>query len=147
MTTTTAPVAAPSTDSRTAGLWRTGLVAAVAAAAATTAIAGAALAAGVPVAIEGEQIPPAGFAQLTLVFSVVGILLAKAFGRWASRPRRTFVVTTVALTALSVVPDLAMPGATAATRLVLIVTHLVAAAIVIPAVARRLPIDAGDGVQ
>ena len=52
-------------------------------------------------------------------------------------PAATFVVTTVALTALSVVPDLTA-NATNATRFVLALTHLVAAAIVIPALASKL---------
>jgi hypothetical protein len=43
----------------------------------------------------------------------------------------------VALTALSLVPDV-LADADTSTKAVLMVTHLVAAAIVIPAVARRL---------
>ena len=49
------------------------------------------------------------------------------------------MVTTVGLTALSIVPDLVTAGFDPASRAVLILTHLVAAAIVIPVVARRLP--------
>jgi hypothetical protein len=134
----TVPVAATRSDARPAPLWKAAAVSGVAAAVAVSAMAGVAMAAGVPVAIEGEQIPFAGFAQLTLMCTAVGLLLAKAFARWASTPRRTFTVTAVALTVLSVVPDLTMPMDTA-TRVVLIATHVVAAAIVIPAVSRRLP--------
>jgi hypothetical protein len=43
----------------------------------------------------------------------------------------------VALTVLSLVPD-ALADADTSTKVLLMVTHLVAAAIVIPAVARRL---------
>jgi peptidoglycan/LPS O-acetylase OafA/YrhL len=57
--------------------------------------------------------------------------------RRARRPQHTFVVTTVALTALSIVPD-ALADATTGTRLTLALTHVIAAAIVIPALARRL---------
>ncbi len=57
--------------------------------------------------------------------------------RTARRPRRTFVRTTVVLTALSLVPDV-IADAAPATKALLMLTHLVAAAIVIPAVARRL---------
>jgi hypothetical protein len=137
-TTSTAITTATTTESRPRPLWRTGARAGLVAAVATTAVAAVALAAGVPVAIEGEQIPVLGFAQLTLMGAAVGVGLAKALARWASRPRRTFMTTTVALTALSIVPDL-MVSATTATKLVLIATHLVAAAIVIPALADRLP--------
>jgi len=138
MTATTVPVAvpAPSTDRRP-GLWRTGARAGLLAAVATTAVAAAAVAADVPLEVDGEQIPLLGFAQLTLMSTIVGVLLAKAAARWSSRPRRTFTAVTVALTALSVVPDVIV-GATASTKLVLIATHLVAAAIVIPALGGRL---------
>jgi hypothetical protein len=139
-TTTPAVAVAPVTETRTTPLWRTGVVAGVAAALATTAVAGVALAAGVPITIEGEQIPLAGFAQLTLVCTAIGVVLAKALRRWAAKPQRTFIVTTVVLTALSIVPDL-MAAASTATKIVLIATHLVAAAIVIPMVARRLPAE------
>ena len=44
----------------------------------------------------------------------------------------------MALTAVSLVPDV-LADATAATKLVLGLTHLVAAAIVIPTLAKRLP--------
>lgn len=96
-----------------------------------------ALAADVPLEVDGEEIPVLGFAQMTLVGAAIGLLLAKALTRWTAKPQRTFVATTVVLTALSIVPDLTIP-ATAATKLTLIATHLAAAAIVIPYLARRL---------
>lgn len=73
-----------------------------------------------------------------MIGTAVGVLLAKALQRWSARPARTFVAATVVMTALSVVPDFSTSGITTASRLVLALTHLVAAAIVIPAVARRL---------
>ncbi|MFI1239497.1 DUF6069 family protein [Nocardia salmonicida] len=57
--------------------------------------------------------------------------------KWAGNPRTGFVRTTVALTALSLVPDVIV-NASIDTKLTLILTHLVAAAIVIPTVAARL---------
>jgi hypothetical protein len=119
-------------------LWRTGARAGIFAALATTVIAAVALGVDVPLEIEGEQIPLAGFAQMTLLGTAIGVVLAKALVRWTAKPQRTFIATTFALTALSVVPDLAA-AASAASKAVLITTHLVAAAIVIPAVANRLP--------
>ena len=85
----------------------------------------------------GEAIPVLGFGQLTLFFTVVGIVMARAMARWARHPRTLFVRTTVVLTAVSIVPDL-MLQSDAATKVTLIVTHLVAAAIVIPVLAGRL---------
>ena len=113
------------------------LVAGAVAAVATTAVAAVALAFDVPLEIAGEQIPLLGFAQLTIVCSILGVLIAKATRRWASRPQTAFVRITVALTALSLVPDLTA-DATSATKLTLMLTHLVAAAIVIPRLANRL---------
>jgi Family of unknown function (DUF6069) len=57
--------------------------------------------------------------------------------RKAARPRRTFVRTTVALAVASLAAPFALPmdGVSIA---VLVLTHVVAAAIVIPAVAARL---------
>jgi peptidoglycan/LPS O-acetylase OafA/YrhL len=135
MTATLTPSATPSTAATagTRSLWRTGLRAGACAAAATVAIAATAGAAGVSLdTAPGEAIPLYAFAQLTLVFTVVGILIARAIGRRSSNPRTTLLRVTVALTALSLVPD-AILSAGVATKATLMLTHLVAAAIVIPA--------------
>ncbi|KZB82951.1 DUF6069 family protein [Amycolatopsis regifaucium] len=114
-----------------------GSTAAVAAAVATAAVAAAGEAAGISLAVGGAPIPVAGFAVLTVVFSMVGLVLALVLARSVRRPRQVFVRTTVVLTALSLVPDV-LADASTATRLLLMLTHVVAAAIVIPVVARRL---------
>ncbi|MGY1763955.1 DUF6069 family protein [Geodermatophilus sp. SYSU D00779] len=115
-----------------------GLAATTVAALATTTVAAAGSAAGISLDVSGAPIPVSGFAVLTAVFSLVGVVLAAALARRARRPRSTFVRTTVVLTALSLVPDV-VADATIDTRVLLMVTPLVAAAIVVPAVARRLP--------
>lgn len=135
---TTAPSTTATTSPRTVPLWRTGGLAAVAAALATTSIAAVAAGAGVSLDISGEPIPLLGFAQMTLLCSAIGIVLAVALRRWAATPKRTFLAVTAALTALSVVPDL-LVSAAPSTRALLMLTHLVAAAIVVPLVAGRLP--------
>jgi hypothetical protein len=129
---------APARTARARALWVAGLVSGAIAAVATTVVAAVARAADVPLAIDGEQIPLFGFAQLTLMGAVIGIVLAVSFNKWARRPQRTFVVTTVVLTALSLVPDV-IADATTGSKLVLMLTHVVAAAIVVPALAKRLP--------
>ena len=137
---TAAVDATPSTTvsgSATSSLWKPGLVAAGVAAVATTAVVAGARLLDVPVAVDGESIPIVGFPQMTLLFSIVGIAIAGQLARRASRPRHTFVVTTVVLLALSFVPDVTASTGTA-DKLTLMLTHLVAAAIVIPVVARRL---------
>jgi hypothetical protein len=85
--------------------------------------------------VDGEKIPLLGFAQLTLTGAALGVVVARLLGR-----RDRFIVVTVAATAVSLVPSLTLPDHLA-TRVVLVCTHLVAAAIVIPALARLLPID------
>jgi hypothetical protein len=119
-------------------VWKHGVASAVVASVATTVLATVASAAGVSFAdSSGKSIPIAGFAQLTLLFSLVGVGIAAVMARQACRPRATFLRTAIALTALSFVPDLTFgfdPGSAAT----LITLHTVAAAIVVPTLANRL---------
>src|SRR4051812_2205372 len=127
-------------------VWKHGVAASVVASVATTALAAVASAAGVSFADStGASIPIAGFAQLTLVFSLVGVGIAAVMARKARRPRPTFVRTTVALTALSFVPDLTF-GFDAGSAATLITLHTVAAAIVVPILAGRLARRLSRGV-
>jgi hypothetical protein len=138
---TATPVAAPPSvvigAARRPHLLRTGLVAGVVASVATTLAAVVARWAGADLAVAGERIPLNGFATLTMVGALIGVVLAAAFSRWADRPRAMFVRTTVVLTALSIVPDV-IADATIATRAVLALTHVIAAVIIVPALASRL---------
>jgi peptidoglycan/LPS O-acetylase OafA/YrhL len=139
MTATVTPATPSPTLPATPSLWRPGLVAGVAAAAATVALAAVAHASGVSLeTAPGKAIPAIGFGQLTLFFTAVGVLIARTIRRRAGQPRSTFTRTAVVLTALSVVPDVVLSTDTA-TKLTLVLTHLVAAAIVIPALSSRLP--------
>jgi hypothetical protein len=95
---------------------------------------------GAPLAIDGEAISLVAFPMFTVIAGVAGIALAVALTRWTRRPRRTFTVTTVVLTVLSLVPDL-LVQVSFGSRIVLMLTHVAAAAIVIPALCRRLPTD------
>jgi hypothetical protein len=131
-----APTASVTTDRRR-GVLRTGVLSGLAAAAATVLTAAAAHGLGVSLAVGHEDIPLLGFAQMTFVAAMVGTALAAVLARRARNPRHTFVVSTIVLTALSFVPDVTADAATA-TRLALALTHVVAAAIVIPALASRL---------
>jgi amino acid transporter len=135
MTTTVNPTR---TSSSSLGvLTGTGVVAAAVASAATMTVAAVGHAAGISLDMGGAPIPVTGFGTLTAVFSLVGLVLAVVLSRKARNPQRTFIRTTVVLTVLSLVPD-AVADAGPATKALLMVSHLVAAAIVIPAIARRL---------
>lgn len=115
-----------------------GLVAALVAMAATTLVAALAKAVGVDFAVsDGETIPLSGITFMTGVFSIMGVVIAAAFLRWSARPAERFLRTAVALTALSLVPPV-LAGADAATSVTLIALHLVAAAVMIPTLARSL---------
>lgn len=138
-TRTTAPITTKttSTTASAGSLLRDGAIATVLAAAATAAVAAIGHAAGVNLAVGGKPIPPSGFATLTVLFAALGLAIALLIRRYAASPRTAWLRTTVALTVLSWIPDLLSDSDTP-TKAILMTTHLVAATIVIPAVARRL---------
>ena len=125
--------------SRLRGFVGTGVVATVAAMATTTLAAALARAVGVDFEMPdgGETIPLSGFTVVTGFFSVVGVVIGVALLRWSSRPARRFVQTAVTLTAISLVPPL-LAGADTSTTAALLGLHLVAAAVMIPTLARSL---------
>ncbi|MET9395790.1 DUF6069 family protein [Streptomyces sp. NPDC006624] len=125
-------------------VWLAGLVAALAGAVVTEVFALVTRAAGVPMdaagpgATEAAEIPVGGFFGGVVFWSIPGIVLAMALARWAKRPARTFTIVTVALTVLSLAGPAVAPHTATSTRIVLAVSHVVAAAVVIPLLARRL---------
>lgn len=125
-------------------MWAAGIVAGVVASVVVIVVVAIAEAADVPMEVaenstkQPEQIPLLGYASVILGSTIVGLLLATALARWAGRPRSVFVVAALALTAAS----LAFPAtttATTATKVMLEITHVIAAAIVIPVIAAHLP--------
>ena len=123
---------------RIRGLVATGFMAALAAMVANAITAALARAAGVDFEVSGgETIPVSGIAFVTGVFSVVGIVMAVALLRWSARPAERFVWTAVTLTAISLVPPL-LADADTATTSTLLGLHLLAAAVMIPTLARSL---------
>lgn len=107
----------------------------VLAAAATTAAAGLLRAAGVPLAVHGN-VPLTAFAQITLIGAVFGGVLLAVLNRLSSAPHRRFIQLSIGLTALSCVAPVAFAD-TIASKIALVALHLVAAAIIIPVLARR----------
>lgn len=124
---------------RAKGVIVTGLIATLVAMAVTIVLAALAQAIGVDFELPegGESIPLSGFAVLTGLFSVVGIVLAAALRRWSARPAQRFVWTAVSLTAVSLVPPFTVDASTA-TATTLLALHIVAAAVMIPSLARSL---------
>ena len=124
--TTTAP-AQRSTAGRVS--WKRGLASGAVGAAAATAIAFAFQAAGHALSVTDGAIPPLGFAQMVLLSTVVGILIAR------HTSRTTFFRAAIALTVLSCVPDVALGDGFVSTA-GLVLTHVVAAVIIVPRLAR-----------
>jgi Family of unknown function (DUF6069) len=118
------------------GLWRTGLIAAVAAGVANLVVALVAKAGDVSMAVAmggdaREDLPM----PLFFVMSVVGVLAATGFAAvLARRPNgnRTFVIAASVLAVLSLVGPITA-DATSGTKLVLATCHVIVAAIAIPA--------------
>ncbi|WP_033314508.1 DUF6069 family protein [Streptomyces iakyrus] len=147
MSVTTPQIQAPRTESgllSTRPVWLVGILATLAGAVVAEAFALVTRAAGVPMeaaspgAEEAAEIPVGGFFGGVLFWSVAGIVLAVVLARWAKRPARTFTVTTVALTALSLAGPAVAPHTATSTQIVLAASHVVAAAVVVPLLARRL---------
>ena len=144
MSTTQIPTTRSTTAATTSTLerqpvWKRGVTASLVASVTTTVVATLASAAGVSFADStGESIPIVAFAQLTLIFSLLGVGIAAVMARRARRPRSTFTRTAVALTLASYVPDLTF-GFDVGSAATLITLHTVAALIVVPTLAGRLP--------
>jgi len=119
-------------------------LAGVAAAVATTAVALGAKVIDIPMeaapqnADAARAIPLTGYAMGTLMCTAIGTVLAIVLARRAKRPAAWFVGITTLLTLASFAGPITAGHATTATRLVLCLTHVVAAAIVIPALTSRL---------
>lgn len=87
---------------------------------------------------EPATMPVSGLSFAVLEFGVVGAILASCLTRWARQPRSTWRRTTIALTVISLVPSFVAASTTYATNIALAVSHLIAASVIIPLVARRL---------
>lgn len=140
----TATSAQVRSSSRIAPVLRVGAVAGVVAAAATTLVAVGAKAIDIPLRASSSNtgaikaIPVLGFGELTLACTALGLVLAVVLARTARRPAPIFAAVTIVLTVLSFLGPITTHQATTATRVVLALTHVVAAVIVIPPLTRLL---------
>jgi hypothetical protein len=104
---------------------------------------GVPMVAGSPGAHAAGRITVATFFMAVFVCTFWGTVLAVLFARLARRPVRTFVRTTLVLTAISLASPLDGAHTTTATKLFLACGHLIAAAIILPILARQLQGRAG----
>jgi uncharacterized protein DUF6069 len=125
-------------------VWRVGALAAIAASVATEAYGLVARAAGVPMyagdpgATKAVPLNVGAFAIGTVLCTFVGTVLAVILVRRATQPARTFARTAVVLTVVSFVSPAFAGDTVLSTKLMLAVAHVLAAAIVIPALTYRL---------
>jgi Family of unknown function (DUF6069) len=151
MHTTTATL--PANILRTRLVCLVSALAGVTAAAATELYGVVARSAGIPMAAgsigatTAEPITVGMFAMGTLICTFWGTVLAVILARYATRPARAYVRTTVALTAVSLAGPIGAGDTAASTKLTLALAHLLAAAIVIPIVTRRLSHASGMATQ
>jgi hypothetical protein len=126
-------------------LWQVGFAAALVAAAASVIVYVAARAAGVPMELtevfedQFARMPVMTMAWAALLEgSLAGTALAAACRRWARHPRSYFV----ALAMAGLIASFALPitsDASTATKVILAISHVVAAIIIVPALALALP--------
>lgn len=88
--------------------------------------------------VEPAAIPATGLAWAVAELGLIGIIIAVCLARFAKRPRSTWNRTAWTLTALSCVPSLIAVTDSYATNIMLVISHLVAAAVIVPAIAARL---------
>jgi uncharacterized protein YacL len=131
MTTDTEPANRP-TSRLSLVMLRNAIVGAVIAAIVSTLIAALAEAADVSLAVDSKQIPLGAFPFWTVVGTLLGVVIAVI-----TRTRHRFFIATVTGTLLSIIPAIALPD-DHATRAVLLLAHVAAAAIIVPALARNL---------
>ncbi len=84
------------------------------------------------------RLPGGACATSIAMCMVLGTALAVLINLRARRPAYTYVVTAAVLTFVSLGAPLVSAGASGATKLTLIVAHLLAAAVIVPVVARCL---------
>ena len=134
-------------DANTSGgrrMWAVGAVTGVVSSLIVVALVAIAERVGVPMEVaenstkQPERIPLLGYGTVILGSTLIGLLLATAFGHWTARPRLAFVITALVLTAVS----FAFPAtttATTATKVMLGITHVIPATLIIAAIAAHLP--------
>lgn len=135
MTSTTATM-------RTRPGWQVALIVGLLGGIAATVVGAIGVALDVPMEVQQPgglaAVPLAAYVPATLVATAVGAVLAAQLARRVARPRQTWITVAWVLTVLSCVqPFVAAPDT--ATAVVLALSHLAAAAIVIPGIGRTLP--------
>ncbi|MGH3932637.1 MAG: DUF6069 family protein [Pseudonocardiaceae bacterium] len=143
-TTHNATAASPGSFLLMRPVWQVGVLVTIAGAIVAEAFALGARALGIPMDAGAPGVGPAtpiplgAFALSTLLAATGGTILAIILDRVAKRPAFIFVVTTVVLSVLSLIPPVLAADTAISTKVVLELSHLLAAVVVIPPLAIRL---------
>ncbi len=141
---TAVPAAASATARRQLPVWLVSVLAGLAAAVTTELYGLVARAVGVPMragnigADHADPVTVGLFAMGVLICTFWGTILAVLLARFARRPARTYLVTTLILTAVSLIGPGAAAHTAGSTKVMLGLAHLIAAAIIVTTVTRRL---------
>jgi hypothetical protein len=125
-------------------VWQVSYLAGLAASAVVETWGLAARAAGVPMRAAGlgshhaTPVTVGMFAMGTMVVTFWFTFAVVLMGRFSKNPRRTYLRTALPLLALSLAVPLTAADTATSTRLTLAAAHLIAGAVIIPTVARRL---------
>ena len=145
MSVATIPTTIPNQDETTSrSITRVGLTASLAAAAGAELFVLAARAIDVPMraadpgAAAAKTIPVGGVAMAVLMNAAVGLVVAVVLARWAKAPARTFAVVAGTYAALSLLGPAFAAHTELATKVVLTITHVIAAVVIIPRVTAAL---------
>ena len=87
-----------------------------------------------PGAAAAKAIPVGGIGMAVLMNAAVGLLVAAALARWAKSPAKTFAVVATTYATLSLLGPAFAGHTHLATKLVLVVAHVIAAVVIIPPV-------------
>lgn len=137
-------VTVPTTSMFARPVWRTSVLAFLAAAVATELYGllargvGIRMVAGNPGGDVATPITVGMFAMATLLIGAVATIFAAVVARYATNPSRVYLRTTIVLTLVSCAAPISAGDTALSTKLMLCGGHVVAAAIVIPIVTRRL---------
>ena len=86
---------------------------------------------------------PSGIALFTVVPAIVATLVYAALRRFARRPARTFAIISAVVFIVTTIPDFtyipSVPGATAGQTAILVLTHVVAATVIVGMLTRLSP--------
>jgi hypothetical protein len=91
-----------------------------------------------PGASAAKAIPVGGLFMGVVLNAALGFLVVMALARWVRRPARPYAVVATAYATLSLLAPIFAAHTTTATKVVLLIAHVIPAVVIIPPVTKRL---------